>query len=74
MAKELNKKIPQDLKIVGYDDINVANLVVPSLTTVRQPIKEIARKAIELLLRQIDGEKVEKENILPVTLMERETT
>lgn len=62
------------MKIVGYDDINVANLVVPSLTTVRQPIKEIARKAIELLLRQIDGEKVEKENILPVTLMERETT
>lgn len=74
MAKELNKKIPQDLKIVGYDDINVANLVVPSLTTVRQPIKEIARKAIELILRQIDGEKVEKENILPITLIERETT
>lgn len=74
VAKELNKKIPQDLKIVGYDDINVANLVVPSLTTVRQPIKEIARKAIELLLRQIDGEKVEKENILPITLIERETT
>ncbi|WP_029688259.1 LacI family DNA-binding transcriptional regulator [Thermoanaerobacter sp. A7A] len=74
VAKELNKKIPQDLKIVGYDDINVANLVVPSLTTVRQPIKEIARKAIELILRQIDGEKVEKENILPITLIERETT
>ncbi|HCD09029.1 MAG TPA: LacI family transcriptional regulator, partial [Thermoanaerobacter sp.] len=55
-------------------DINVANLVVPSLTTVRQPIKEIARKAIELILRQIDGEKVEKENILPITLIERETT
>ncbi len=62
------------MKIVGYDDINVANLVVPSLTTVRQPIKEIARKAIELILRQIDGEKVEKENILPITLIERETT
>jgi len=74
VAKELNKKIPQDLKIVGYDDINVANLVVPSLTTIRQPIKEIARKAIELVLHQIDGKKVEKESILPITLIERETT
>lgn len=74
LARELNKRIPQDLKIIGYDDINIANLVVPSLTTVKQPIEEIAKKAIELILCQIDGKKVENENILPITLIERETT
>ncbi|SHF29914.1 transcriptional regulator, LacI family [Caldanaerobius fijiensis DSM 17918] len=74
VARILNKKIPEELKVVGYDDIELAALIVPPLTTIRQPIKEIAKKAIELILDQVDGKKVATENILPITLIERETT
>ncbi|MGB9678527.1 MAG: LacI family DNA-binding transcriptional regulator [Thermoanaerobacteraceae bacterium] len=74
VAKRYNKRIPQELKIIGYDDVNIANVVVPSLTTVRQPIKEMARKTMDIILSQINGVEINKNNILPVKLIERETT
>ncbi len=70
----LNKNIPADVKIIGYDDTMVASLLVPQLTTIRQPIEEMGRLAIELIIKQINQEEVEKKNILPVKLIERETT
>lgn len=74
VANVLEKSIPRDLKIVGYDDINIASLIVPSLTTIRQPIKQIAKLAMEVLINQIDEKKVNHENILPIELIERRTT
>ena len=50
---EHNYKVPQDVALVGYDDIMVAKMVTPSLTTVRQPVLELARTAAQLLLRRI---------------------
>ncbi|MHB1376108.1 MAG: LacI family DNA-binding transcriptional regulator [Candidatus Humimicrobiaceae bacterium] len=52
-AKEMNVKIPEDLSIVGYDDIAMSALINPSLTTVKQPISEMGRKAVELLLNKL---------------------
>ncbi|MDK2903039.1 MAG: LacI family transcriptional regulator, sucrose operon repressor [Clostridiales bacterium] len=73
-AKEIGKEVPKDLKIVGYDDINIAKLIVPPLTTIRQPIEAMAQKIIEIILGQIEGKEVNRENILPITLIEREST
>lgn len=47
-AKELKIKIPDDIAIIGFDDIIAASLVSPALTTVKQPIYEIGQKAFEL--------------------------
>lgn len=74
VSKSLKKKIPKDIKIVGYDDISIASLIVPPLTTVRQPIEQIGKRAIELIVKKIEGEEVTIENMLPVTLIERKTT
>ncbi|MGH4052603.1 MAG: LacI family DNA-binding transcriptional regulator [Clostridium sp.] len=74
VASVLEKSIPGDLKIVGYDDINIASLIVPALTTIRQPIREIAKLVVEILINQIDDKKVNHENILPIELIERRTT
>ncbi|MCM8711578.1 LacI family DNA-binding transcriptional regulator [Clostridium sp. SYSU_GA19001] len=74
VASLLGKEIPKDLKIVGYDDINLASLIVPSLTTIKQPIKEMAELSVSLLINEIEGKKVEIENILPIRLVERKTT
>jgi len=72
-AREIGKEVPKDLKIVGYDDISIAKTIVPPLTTIRQPIEEMAKKTIEIILDQIDGVEVSIENVLPITLVERES-
>ncbi|MDQ0061992.1 LacI family DNA-binding transcriptional regulator [Paenibacillus harenae] len=68
------KRIPNDMKIIGYDDINAARLMTPSITTIKQPIAEIGRKAVDLIMQQMNDEPFEAENILPVTIVERSTT
>ena len=52
-------RVPQDISIIGLDDIVVSAHLHPSLTTVAVPKTELAKTACELLLRQIDGKKVE---------------
>jgi DNA-binding LacI/PurR family transcriptional regulator len=74
VAKELGKEIPKDLKIVGYDDITFSSLVVPTLSTIQQPIEKMGEVVIQILIDQIEEKEVSLENILPITLVERETT
>jgi LacI family transcriptional regulator len=47
-------RIPEDISIVGFDDIPQASLVHPKLTTVRQPLDEMGRAAVQILLDQIE--------------------
>jgi LacI family transcriptional regulator len=49
-AGDMGVRVPSDLSIVGFDDIPLASLVLPRLTTIRQPIDEIARLALEGVL------------------------
>ncbi|MGB4640586.1 MAG: substrate-binding domain-containing protein, partial [Caldicoprobacterales bacterium] len=67
------RKVPEDVKIIGYDDINIASLMMPSITTINQPIDEMGELAVELIIKQIEGKKVPTKNIFPVTLVKRET-
>lgn len=66
--------IPGQMKVVGFDDVNIASLVTPAITTIRQPIGEMARMAVTLLKDTVEGNPVTSKNVLPVTLVERETT
>jgi len=74
VAKSLDIEIPRDLKVVGYDDTNIAALISPSLTTIRQPIKEIGERAIKSIIDQLEKNPIKYENILPVELIVRRTT
>ena len=71
---QLNKSIPEEIKIVGYDDVKVASLVSPRLSTIKQPIREMSECMIELIAKQIKGEDVPLMSTFPVTLIERGTT
>lgn len=51
----LGRRVPDDLAIVGYDDIPLAALVTPSLTTLRSPRFELGSHAVEVLIRRIQG-------------------
>ncbi|MCJ8009933.1 LacI family DNA-binding transcriptional regulator [Lederbergia wuyishanensis] len=52
--RKRGKRVPEDIAIVGYDDIKMASLIKPELTTVRQPLEKIAIGLIDLLLETID--------------------
>lgn len=56
-SRDMGIRVPEDLSIIGFDDIPLASLVLPRLTTVRQPIQEIAEIAIRAVLGRgaIDG-------------------
>ena len=58
----------------GYDDIYISSLIYPSLTTIRQNYSVLAETALENVLAQINGEKVEEVTVIPVELIERKTT
>ncbi|HPK64883.1 MAG TPA: LacI family DNA-binding transcriptional regulator [Sphaerochaeta sp.] len=68
-------KIPEDLSVVGFDNIELASFVSPRLTTIAQPIEEMGNLAVELLHSMItDKEKSRTDILLPFTLIEREST
>ncbi|MGJ4063895.1 LacI family DNA-binding transcriptional regulator [Limosilactobacillus mucosae] len=72
LASEYGKRIPEDLKIVGYDGSNVTQLLLPGLTTIQQPIDEMADLAVQLLQARINGQNV-KSVVLPVTIWNGKT-
>lgn len=51
-ARDLKIDVPRKLSVTGFDDISLANLVVPRLTTIRQPADMLARRAVGLLLAE----------------------
>lgn len=59
----LGIKVPEDISILGFDDIPLASQVVPALTTVSAPIKDISQIAFDLLDRLIKGENIENKHI-----------
>jgi LacI family transcriptional regulator len=76
-AAEAGVRVPHELSITGYDDIPQARYSVPPLTTVAQPLDEMAREAIDRLLARV-GPKAEHpapvRRVYPVTLVVRAST
>ena len=64
--------IPDQIAVIGMDDIPLSARVTPPLTTVRQPFRDFGRLAVKTLVRMLDGEQVENQ-ILKVELIERDT-
>jgi LacI family transcriptional regulator len=61
---ELGRRVPDDLAVVGFDDIPMAALVTPALTTCRVPRHELGEQAMKLLLDRIDGCAVQCDEIV----------
>lgn len=68
IAAEFNKRVPEDLKVIGYDGANTTRLLAPQLTTIQQPIDQIAKIATELLQAKIKKQQDVKSVTLPVTI------
>ncbi|MEA2536833.1 MAG: LacI family transcriptional regulator [Chloroflexota bacterium] len=70
------RRVPQDVSVVGYDDIEPAGYVQPRLTTIAQGTTEIGRRAAELLVRRIERGPVQSARaiVLPPSLVVRDST
>lgn len=68
-------RVPEDISVVGFDDLPEARWVTPALTTVRQPLKEMGGNALRILVRLMNGEELESPRIeLATTLVVRGST
>lgn len=74
VCTSLGIQIPEQLKLVGFDDVDIAQLTTPAITTIRQPIKEMSEWAIESIKKRLEGQVVPEQVKLPVALVERQST
>ncbi|MDT8859231.1 LacI family transcriptional regulator [Alkalihalobacillus sp. MEB130] len=74
-AKLHGLTIPHDLAVLGFDDLPIAQLVEPSLTTVRQPIKEMGQKTMEVMVSRLASQDQEENTVieLPIELIVRDS-
>lgn len=69
VARKRGRRVPEDLKVVGFDGANMTRTLLPELTTIQQPIQQMATAAVQLLQDQIDGKKTTNSVQLPVKLI-----
>jgi LacI family transcriptional regulator len=68
-------RVPEDLSIVGFDDLEEAGIVTPPLTTIRQPLAEMGRIAVSLLMRLLENQRLEALHVeLGTRLVVRDST
>ena len=70
---ELGLRVPEDVAVVGYDDRKEAKRIIPALTTLAIPYKAIAQAAMELMLKQLEGQDEPRQVTLKMPLVVRES-
>jgi len=74
-AAEYGLRVPEDLSVTGFDDIDLATATTPRLTTVRQPLEEMGRVAVGLLIRMLERHELEALHMeLATELVVRDST
>jgi DNA-binding LacI/PurR family transcriptional regulator/signal transduction histidine kinase len=66
-------RVPRDVCVTGFDDLDLARFSSPPLTTIRQPLERMATLAIAALVAQIAGQPVQDSTLLPVELVTRKS-
>jgi len=73
-VRERGKRIPEDVSIIGFDDIPQASMVHPGLTTIRQPLQNMGSVAAQMLLDRLKNPEISQKRIeLPTNLVVRES-
>ncbi|PMQ02447.1 MAG: LacI family transcriptional regulator [Dictyoglomus sp. NZ13-RE01] len=72
--QEMGIRIPEDISIIGFDDLEISKLSTPKLTTVHQDIEKKGIISAEMLVNYLEGKEIKEKNVvLPVHLVERES-
>lgn len=73
-ARRHGCKVPDDLSVMGFDDLPLASYLNPTLTTIRQPMRDMGRQATSILFHLLDGADVENSRRVQGQLIVREST
>ena len=68
-----NRKIPDEVAIIGFDDVDAARAAAVPLSTMAQPFSELARRALSTLQQALDGNEIQALDIVPVKLIARKS-
>lgn len=68
------KKVPEDVQLIGFDNIRFSQIMTPALTTIEQPIKEIGRQAVLSIIDCIENRPTKQHYTFDVKLIPRQTT
>ena len=71
--RQCGRNIPDDVAVVGFDDVPFARFLSPPLTTIRAPIEKVGQEAVRLLVKRIQGLECEREILLPTGLVIRQS-
>ncbi len=71
---EAGLKVPRDVSVIGFDDIDISAYLSPGLTTVRQPIREMGKRTAEIMSRLIEGHREPGDSVFGHELVIREST
>ena len=67
-------RIPEQMKLVGFDDVMIATVTTPTITTIHQPVREMSELSIEYVDKRLKGEMVPSNVYMPVRLVKRDST
>jgi LacI family transcriptional regulator len=72
VLRKLNVRIPKDLAVLSFDDIDAFDLVEPPVTSIAQPVESLGDRAMDILWAQLQGSALDNQNeILPTSLVVR---
>jgi LacI family transcriptional regulator len=72
LAVELGLKVPDDLSVIGFDNVPESALATPPLTTINQPLREMGATALEILVGMLEDREPEATHVrLPTSMVER---
>ena len=75
--KELHRKgirVPEDMQLIGFDNISLSSLFTPEITTIAQPIKRMGQDAVRMLTEYVAGAQINRNKVFDVKLIKRDTT
>lgn len=71
--KDFGLRVPEDVSVIGYDGIEIGEYTIPRLTTLKQPVEEMAKQTIKLLFSIISGKETHQHIVYAGELVERES-
>jgi LacI family transcriptional regulator len=74
MLRKKGYRVPEDIQLIGFDGVKLGRFLTPELTTVAQPIAEMGKCAVQMILKTVQQVAHESEKRFPVTLIQGETT
>jgi DNA-binding LacI/PurR family transcriptional regulator len=75
VLQRLGYSVPNDVQVIGFDNIELSAVLIPRLTTIAQPILEMGQLAVDSLIELINKKELEEmHRLVPVTLVERDST